>query len=395
MAQDEDRTIRGKVAIVGIGETKYYKRGAAEDSEFKLGLEAIKLACEDAGLPVSEVDGFASFSNDRNDPPRLASALGLKDLKFSNMFWGGGGGGGSGAIGNAAAAIVAGYADYVIAYRALAQGQFGRFGQGSQAPKAAAQMGFTQPYGLMSPAQNFAMRVNRFMHDHDVKQEALRSVAMASYQHAQTNPRAVMHGRPLSAEDYDNSRWIVEPFHLFDCCQENDGAAAILITTPERARDLKQKPAYILSTSQGSDYRQAATAHNAPDYATSNFKTVAPRLYKMAGVGPKEVDVLQSYENFTGGVMMSIVEHGFCEPGEVNDFFTLENFLAPGGNLPLNTSGGNLAECYMHGLELVTEAVKQIRGTSPNQLDNVNVSMVTSGPMVQPVSSMILAKERN
>lgn len=390
---DDSRTIRGKVAIAGIGETRYYKRGAATDAEFKLGLEAILLACEDAGLPVNEVDGFASFSNDRNDPPRLATALGIKDLKFSNMFWGGGGGGGSGAIGNACAAINAGYADYVIVFRALAQGQFGRFGQGSQAPRAAGAMGFTQPYGLMSPAQNFAMRVRRFMHDNHVQQEALRAVALASYKHAQTNPRAVMHGRPLSEEDYDNSRWIVEPFHLFDCCQENDGAAAILLTTPERARDLKQKPAYVLSTAQGSDYRQAATAHNAPDYGTSNFKTVAQRLYKMAGVGPSDVDVLQSYENFTGGVMMSIVEHGFCKPSEVNDFFTLENFSAPDGKLPLNTSGGNLAECYMHGLELVTEAVKQIRGTSPNQLPNVNISMVTSGPMVQPVSSMILAKE--
>jgi len=390
---DYERTIRGRVAIAGIGETKYYKRGAAADSEFKMGLESVLLACEDAGLPVTEVDGFASFSNDRNDPPRLASALGIRDLKFSNMFWGGGGGGGSGAIGNAAAAVVAGYADYVIVFRALAQGQFGRFGQGSQAPVAAAGAGFTQPYGLMSPAQTFAMRVTRFMHDHGVRQDALRAVALASYQHAQTNPRATMFGRPLSEEDYENSRWIVEPFHLFDCCQENDGAAAILVTTPERARDLKQKPAYILSTAQGSDYRQAATSHNAPDYATSNFKTVAKRLYNMAGVGPKDVDVLQSYENFTGGVMMSIVEHGFCEPGEVNDFFTLDNFLAPTGKLPLNTSGGNLAECYMHGLELVTEAVKQIRGTSPNQLPNVNVSMVTSGPMVQPVSSMILAKE--
>jgi acetyl-CoA acetyltransferase len=390
---ESERTIRGKVAIAGIGETRYYKRGAAEDSEFKLGLEAIISAADDAGLPVKEIDGFASYSNDRNDPPRLQTALGIRDLKFSNMFWGGGGGGGSGAIANACAAIVAGYADYVVVFRSLAQGQFGRFGQGRAGGAVPGGAAFTAPYGVMSPAQSFAMRVHRFMHEHGVKQDALRAISLASYRHAQTNPRAVMHGRPLSEEDYDNSRWIVEPFHLFDCCLENDGAAAIVLTTPERARDLKQKPAYLLSASQGSDYRQAATAHNAPDYATSNFKTVAKRLYAMAGVGPQDVDVLQSYENFTGGVMMSMVEHGFCAPDEVNDFFTLENFLAPGGNLPLNTSGGNLAECYMHGLELITESVRQIRGTSPNQVPNVNVSMVTSGPMVQPVSSMILASE--
>jgi acetyl-CoA acetyltransferase len=202
-----------------------------------------------------------------------------------------------------------------------------------------------------------------------------------------------MHGRELTEEDYENSRWIVEPFHLFDCCLENDGAAAVIVTTPERARDLKHTPAYLLGVAQGSDYRQAATAHNAPDYGTSNFKALAPMLYGMAGVEPKNVDVLQSYENFTGGVLMSMVEHGFCQPDEVNEFFTLDNFKAPDGALPLNTSGGNLAECYMHGLELITEAVRQLRGDSPNQLPDVNVSMVTSGPMVQPVSSLILGSE--
>jgi acetyl-CoA acetyltransferase len=392
---DDDRTIRGKVAIAGIGETKYYKRGAAEDAEFKMALEAIINAADDAGIDVREIDGIASYSNDRNDPPRIATALGLPDLKFSNMFWGGGGGGGSGAVANASAAVVAGYADCVVVFRSLAQGQFGRFGQGAAVPRIPGGMAFTAPYGLMSPAQMFAMRVRRFMHDHGVKQEALRAISLASYCHAQKNPRAVMYGRPLSEEDYDNSRWIVEPFHLFDCCMENDGAAALVITSAERARDMKQKPAYILAAAQGSDYRQAATAHNAPDYATSNFKTLAPRLYSMAGVGPEDVDVLQSYENFTGGVMMSIVEHGFCQPEEVNDFFTLDHFAAPSGRLPLNTSGGNLAECYMHGLELITEAVRQIRGTSPNQVPDVNVSMVGSGPMVQPVSDLILAKERN
>ncbi len=389
-----DLTIRGKTAIVGLGETRYYKRGAAPDPEFKLTLQAIMLAAEDAGIDVRDIDGFASYSNDRNDPPRIQSALGIKHVGFSNMFWGGGGGGGSGAVGNAAAAVAAGYCDIAVAYRGLAQGQFGRFGQGAAIPVASGGMAFTAPYGLMSPAQMFAMRVNRFMHDHGVNQEALRAVALASYHHAPYNPNAVMHGRPLTEEDYDNSRWIVEPFHLFDCCQENDGAAAVIVTSAERARDLKHKPAYILAAQQGSDYRQAAAAHNAPDYGTSNFKSLAPRLYKQAGLGPKEVDVLQSYENFTGGVMMSIVEHDFCKPDEVNDFFQLDNFRFDGGKLPLNTSGGNLAECYMHGLELITEAVRQIRGTAPCQLEKeVNISMVTSGPMVQPVSNLILSRE--
>ena len=169
-------------------------------------------------------------------------------------------------------------------------------------------------------------------------------------------------------------------------------AAAVILTTSERARDLKQKPAYVMAASQGSDYRQAATSHNAPDYGTSNFKTVARRLYDQAGIGPKDVDVCQSYENFTGGVMMSLVEHGFCEPDEVEEFMTFDNFKVDGGKLPLNTSGGNLAECYMHGLELITEAVRQVRGTSTAQLKDAEISMVCSGPMVQPVSSLILRR---
>ena len=387
------RTIRGQVAIAGIGETAYYRHGQAPEPEFKLALMAILRACEDAGIPPREIDGFASYSNDRNDPSRLAAALGLPDLKFSNMQWGGGGGGGAGAVGNAAAAVAAGYADCVVVFRALAQGQFARFGQGPRVATVSGDTAFTTPYGVMSPGQRYAMRAMRFMHEHKVDRPALRAIALASYHHAQANPRAVMHGRPLTAETYDASRWIVEPFRLFDCCMENDGAAALVLVSAERARDLRQRPAYLLGVAQGSEYRNGAPSHNAPLYGTSSFTTVAPRLYAMAGLGPKDVDVLQSYENFTGGVLMSLVEHGFFPPEASNEFLVLDNLLAPGGRLPLNTSGGNLAECYMHGLELQIEAVRQVRGTSTSQVPDVDVSMVISGPMVTPVSSLILGSE--
>ena len=159
----------------------------------------------------------------------------------------------------------------------------------------------------------------------------------------------------------------MEPFHLFDCCQENDGAAAVILTTAERARDLKQKPAYVLAAAQGSGDRYALMTYASTPYASANFDTVAPRLYAMAGVEPTDVHVAQVYDNFTGGVLMGLVEHGFCAPEEVMDFVTEENLTAPDGRLPLNTSGGNLAECYMHGLELVTEAVRQVRGASTCQ----------------------------
>ena len=387
------RSIRGRVAVAGIGETTYYKHGQAPRSEFALALEAILRACEDAGLDPRQVDGFASYSNDRNDPSRLAAALGLPELRFSNMQWGGGGGGGSAAVGNAAAAVAAGYADCVVVFRALAQGQFQRFGAAPSGGAVSGEGALTFPYGLISPAQRFAMRVMRFMHDHGVRPGAQRAIALASYHHAQANKRAVMHGRPLTAEAYDASRWIVEPFRLFDCCMENDGAAALVLVSAERARDLRRPPAYLLGVAQGSEYRNAARAHNAPTYASSSFTTVAPHLWEMAGLGPEDVHVVQSYENFTGGVLMSLVEHGFFTAKEANDFLVVDNLLAPTGRLPLNTSGGNLAECYMHGLELVIEAARQIRGESTSQVRDADVSMVISGPMVTPVSSLILGSE--
>ena len=387
------RTLRGKVAIAGIGESTYYKRGEAKEPEFVLGLKAILAACADAGVDPRDVDGFASYSNDRNEPSRIAAALDCRELTFSNMQWGGGGGGGSAAVGNAAAAIAAGIADCVVVYRALAQGQFGRFGSGARRQTVSGDASLWLPYGLMSPAQMFAMRATRLMHEHGIRQEAFRAVALACYQHAQTNPRAIMYGRPLSEAAYDESRWIVEPFHLYDCCLENDGAAALLLVSTERARDLRQPPAYLLGAAQGSENRAGAGSHNNPDYATSSFKTVAPRLYRMAGVSAKDIDVVQSYENFTGGVVMSLIEHGFFSYEEANEFCTLENFSAPGGKLPLNTSGGNLAECYMHGLELQVEAVRQIRGQSTAQVPNAKLALVGSGPMVTPVSDMILGSE--
>ena len=384
-----DRTLRGKTAVVGIGETTYYKRGGAPDAEFVLALKAVLAACEDAGIDPREVDGFSSYSNDRNDPSRISAALGLKELKFACMQWGGGGGGGSAAVANAAAAVANGVADTVVVFRALAQGQFARFGQGPKMSAIAGDMAYSMPYGVMSPAQMFAMRCTRHLYEKGVSRDTYKAVSLATYAHAQNNPRAVMHGRPLTPQAYDEARWIVEPYQLYDCCMENDGAAALVIVSADRAKDLKKKPAYILAATAGSEYRNAAPSHNAPLYATSSFTSLAPRLYQMAKVGPKDVDVLQSYENFTGGVVMSIIEHGFCSHEEANSFMTYDNFLAKGGKLPLNTSGGNLAECYMHGLELITEAVRQIRGESPNQVKDAKISMVTSGPMVTPVSNSI------
>ena len=385
-----ERTLRGRVAVIGIGETTYYRHGASPDPEFKLALKAILAACEDAGLDPREIDGFSSYSDDRSEASRLAAALGTRRLRTSIMQWGGGGGGCCAAVANAAASIVAGLADCVVVFRSLAQGQYGRFGQADGISTICGEKAYLMPYGVLAPPQRFAMRVQRYMHEHGVRQEAMRAIALASYHHAQSNPRAVMFGKPLDAAKYDASRWIAEPFHLYDCCMENDGAAAIILVPEERAGDFRNKPAYILGAAAGAGYRSAAMPHNSPHYASASFETLAPDLYRMARVGPADVGVVQSYENFTGGVVMALAEHGFFKPEEANDFLTLDNLIAPSGRLPLNTSGGNLAECYMHGFELVIEAVRQIRGQSVNQAQRNDVAMVIGGPMVTPASNLLL-----
>ena len=184
--------------------------------------------------------------------------------------------------------------------------------------------------------------------------------------------------------------WPPEPLPLFACGLENGGPAAIVLVDAERAADFAHKPVYLLGAASGSSHRFATHAHNSPSYASANFETVAEDLYRMAGLGPADVGVVQSYENFTGGVVMALAEHRFFSPQEANDFLTLENLIAPSGRLPLNTSGGNLAECYMHGFELVLEAVRQVRGTSTAQAARSDVALVIGGPMVAPASNLLL-----
>ena len=387
------RTLRGRVAIAGIGETPYSKHGRSPDSEFKLALKAVLAACADAGIDVRDVDGFASYSNDRTDASRLAAALGLRRLRSTTMQWGGGGGGCCAAVANGAAAIVAGLADCVVVFRALAQGRTGRFGLARPGDTASGEMAYMAPYGVLTPTQKFTMKIVRFTHEHGVRQEALRAVALASYRHAQANPRAVMFGKPLNEAKYDASRWIVEPLRLYDVCMENDGAAALVLVSSRRAHDLKNPPAYILGAATGSDHRTGAVPHNAPNYASASFVGVAQEVYRMAGVGPADVGVVQAYENFTGGVVMALAKHGFFKPEEANQFMTLENLSAPNGRLPLNTSGGNLAECYMHGFGLIVEAVRQVRRRSTSQAVRSDVALVIGGPLVTPVSSLILGSQ--
>ena len=386
---------KDKTCIVGHGQTEYTPWGKITRPEFQLALEAIIAAVEDAGLDMKDIDGFSSYSDDRSSAPLLASVLGVPHLRYSTMHWGGGGGGGSGAVMNAVMAVASGSANYVVAYRSLAQGQFGRFGQGRTAartrlPGAA---GFGTPFGAFVPAHQYAMQARYHMSKYGTESKHFSMISKACYKHASRNPAAVMYSHgPLSLEEAENARMISDPLRLYHCCLENDGSAAVVICSAERAKDLKHPPVYIMAANQGSGLLQMSGAYNKADFDTANFQKVAADLWAKAGITPKDIDVAQVYENMVPMTLMSIEDHGFCKKGEGGAFVENERIEWPDGDLPVNTSGGNIAECYMHGFELVIEAARQMRGTSTCQVKDAEICLVASGPGVSPVTDMIVRR---
>src|ERR671912_768253 len=280
--------MRSAAVIAGVGESAYYERGGAPETEFQLACIAIRNAVEDAGLQLQDVDGFVSYM-DRNEPVRLSAALGTGDLNWTAQTFGGGGNGAGAAVTLADAAVSAGYAECVVAFRALAQGQFSRYGQAGRVRRSSGQFAYTAPYGMLTPAQTTAMQTMRFMHEHGVSQDALAEVALASYAHAQRNPRAVRYGTPLTREEYHASRWIAEPFHLYDCCPENDGAAAVVVTTAERARDLRRPGVAIGAPAHGLEPRAGAAAFTAANSPPPPHRHVGRMLWQRAGVTPADI----------------------------------------------------------------------------------------------------------
>ncbi len=386
---------RDRCCIVGIGQSEYTKWGGIKDrSQFQVTAEAILAALDDAGLRPEDVDGLSSFSNDSNEANLMQVALGIPKLRLASMVWGGAGGGTCGAISLACSAIESGRADVVVAYRGLCQGQgkrFGRHGQGR------VNGNFVDPFGVMAPPQMLAMIVQRFMHQYPITAEHLAEVALNARANANRNPRAVMHDRTLSRDDYFAARWIAEPLRLYDCCLETDGAAAVVITSAARARDARSRPVEILSAVQGSGPgwgNGALSGHNMPDadYASTNCRTLASELFGTAGLAPQDIDVAQIYDHFSGMVLMALEDLGFCGKGESGAFVESGAIRWPHGALPLNTSGGQLSEAYVHGMNLVVEGVRQMRGTSTSQVADAKTCLVTGGLGVAPSSAMILGR---
>ena len=387
-------SLAGQSAVVGIGATEFSKDSGR--SELRLAVEAVKAALDDAGLEPKDVDGMSTFVMDHNPEIEVQRQLGGGDLTFfSRTHYGGGAA--CAPLLQAAMAVSTGVANVVVCYRAMNERSAYRFGSGVQRIRAApttesAHFGWYAPFGLLTPAAWVAMFAQRYLHEYGATSEDFGRVTVADRKHAATNPQAWFYQRPITLDDHQSSRWIVEPLRLLDCCQESDGAVAVVVTSLERARDLRQKPAVIRAAAQGaSDDQQMMTSYYRESLTgLPEMGLVARQLYESAGLGPDDIQTAILYDHFTPFVLTQLEEFGFCGRGEAKDFLRAGE-IELGGRLPINTNGGQLGEAYIHGMNGIAEAVRQIRGTSANPVKGVEHVLVTAGTGV-PTSAAILGQ---
>ncbi|ABE36412.1 putative exopolyphosphatase [Paraburkholderia xenovorans LB400] len=384
-----------QAAIAGIGATAFTKKSGV--SEWRLAVEAVKAALDDAGIAPTEVDGLVTYSMDTNPEVYIAQALGMKDLTFfSRIHYGGGAA--CATIQQAALAVTSGVAKVVVCYRAFNERSGLRLGSGVMAETQAVtteslRYGWVAPYGLKTPASWVALFAQRYMHVYGATSESFGHVAVSSRKYAATNPKAHFYGRPITLEDHQQSRWISHPLRLLDCCQETDGGQALVVTTLDHARTLRHKPARIVASAQGSAPQQHPMTSFYRDDLTglAEMGVVARQLWAQSKLKPSDIDAAIIYDHFTPLVLMQLEELGFCERGEAKDFVKGHTFDLT-GELPMNMNGGQLGEAYLHGMNGIAEAVRQIRGNAVNQVSDVNHVLVTAGTG-PPTSGLILAAE--
>ena len=385
--------LAGRAAIVGIGATEFSKQSGR--TPLQLAAEATLAALSDAGLAAADVSGMETFTGDANEETELARSLGIPRLThFARIHYGGGAA--CAIVQEAAMAVATGVADVVVCYRAFNERSERRFGAGRQGPSADARApmptNWYAPFGLVTPASWVAMFAQRYMHETGATSEDFGRVAVANRKHAATNPQAWFYERPITLEDHQSSRWIVEPLRLLDCCQESDGGVALVVTSAERARDLPQPPAVIRAAAQGaSTDQETMTSYYRDDIGgLPEMRLVGEQLFEMSGLGPDDIQTAVFYDHFTPFVLTQLEELGFCERGEARHFIADGN-IELGGRLPINTNGGQLGEAYIHGINGIAEAVRQVRGTSVNPVDGVEHVLVTAGTGV-PTSGLILGR---
>ncbi|NDK29328.1 lipid-transfer protein [Streptomyces sp. TR1341] len=380
-------TLGGRAAVVGIGATEFSKDSGR--SELRLAVEAVRAALDDAGLTPADVDGLVTFTMDTSPEITVAQACGMGELSFfSRVHYGGGAA--CATVQQAALAVATGVAEVVVCYRAFNERSGRRFGAGVQHREPSAEgaaLGWVLPFGLLTPASWVAMAAQRYLHTYGLTPEAFGHVAVTGRAHAATNPAAYFHGRPITLAEHAASRWIVEPLRLLDCCQETDGGQALVVTSLGRARDLPRPPAVIAAAAQGAGRAQEQMTGFYRDELTGlpEMGAVARQLWRTSGLAPADIDVAILYDHFTPFVLMQLEEFGFCARGEAADF-------TAGRRLPLNTHGGQLGEAYLHGMNGIAEAVRQLRGTAVNQVPGAARTLVTAGTGV-PTSGLVLAAD--
>ena len=374
----------GKAAIAGIGQTEFSKR--AGRSELQLASESITAALADAGLTPGDVDGLVGYTVDPVEETELVRTVGFERVNFSARIPYGGGGS-MGTISTAALAIASGAADVVVVFRAIrARSGASRFGGAKVAAAPTSGHGGTTafqwciPFGVMTPASWMAFNAVRYMHTYGVTSEDFGRAIVQFREYAAVNPAAWGYEKPITLADHQESRWIVEPcIRLFDCCQETDGSVAVVLTSAERARDLPHHPVLVEAGGVASLFEaEIATDHYLPDLAEMAASTVlADTLFGEFGISRDDMDVGLIYDAFTPVFLMQLEGLGFCGKGEAKDFIA-EGNLALDGRLPCNTNGGLIGEGYIHGLNLVTEATRQLRGDAINQVVGAEHAVVSA-----------------
>jgi acetyl-CoA acetyltransferase len=374
----------GQTAIVGIGQTEFSKNSGR--SELQLAAESIKMALDDAGLTPADVDGLITFTLDGSDEIGVGRCLGIPDLKFATRLPNGGAASVA-TVFHAMSAVASGVCDVVVIWRAMNERSQYRFGQPLQRGAIPTGGGSTfmewcLPYGAQSPASWEALTAQSYMSRFGVTNEDFGRVSVVLRKHAATNPAAWFYGKPITLEDHQASRWIVAPsLRLLDCCQESDGGVAIVVTSTERARDLKQKPVTIRGAVTSTRFNHEIISDY---YATADLSQleigdrVRERLTQVSGIAPKDTQVAMIYDNFTPQIYMQLEAFGYCGPGEAKDYIKDGN-LELTGRSPLSPNGGHIGEGYIHGMNLITEGVRQARGTAANQVANVENVFLGSG----------------
>ncbi len=382
--------LRDRAAIVGIGATEFSKNSGR--SELQLAVECIRAALEDAGLTPADVRGLVSFTLDSSDDIEVARTLGIPELSFFSRIPHGGGAA-CGVVQQAAMAVATGVAEVVVCYRALNGRSGQRYSQGVAGDIVTTDLvhwGWYMPFGLLTPASWTALFARRYMHEYGATSEDLGRIAVTTRQHAVNNPNAFFFEQPLTLEEHQAARWIVDPLRLFDCCQESDGGVALVVTGAERARDLRQPAALIRAAAQGAgpDQEVMTSFYRDDLIGMPEIDAVARQLWEQSGVGPDDIQTAALYDAFTPNVLMQLEGFGFCGRGEAAAFVA-EGGIGLGGRLPVNTNGGQLSEAYIHGLNGIAEAVRQIRGSSVNPVEGVEHVLVTAGTGV-PTSGLVL-----